>query len=74
MIFIKFTIKSSTYFTFLVVYGFMQAEIKNLNGDIKAKNDQIATLGKQILDFVMESHDALDKSDIVQVDYSFETS
>lgn len=52
----------------------MQAEIKNLNGDIKAKNDQIATLGKQILDFVMESHDALDKSDIVQVDYPFHSS
>lgn len=50
---------------------FMQAEIINLNDDIKAKNDQIAELGKQILDFVMTSHDALDKSDIVQVDYPF---
>lgn len=49
----------------------MQAEIINLNDDIKAKNDQIAELGKQILDFVMASHDALDKSDIVQVDYPF---
>lgn len=38
-----------------------------LNDDIKAKNDQIATLEKQILDFVMTSHEALDKSDIVQV-------
>lgn len=46
----------------------MQAEIINLNDDIKAKNEQIAELGKQILDFVMTSHDALDKSDIVQVD------
>ncbi|XP_024012242.1 kinesin-like protein KIN-7L, chloroplastic [Eutrema salsugineum] len=44
----------------------IKAEIINLNGDIKAKNDQIAKLGKQILDFVMASHDALDKSDIVQ--------
>lgn len=61
-------------FTFLVVFGFMQAEIINLNGDIKAKNDQIATLGKQILDFVIASHDELDKSDIVQVDYLFQTS
>ncbi|KAF3609787.1 hypothetical protein DY000_02050853 [Brassica cretica] len=41
-------------------------EIKVLNDDIKAKNDQIATLEKQILDFVMTSHEALDKSDIVQ--------
>lgn len=38
-----------------------------LNDDIKAKNDQIATLEKQILDFVMTSHEALDKSDIMQV-------
>ncbi|KAG7601416.1 P-loop containing nucleoside triphosphate hydrolase [Arabidopsis thaliana x Arabidopsis arenosa] len=44
----------------------IKAEIINLNGDIKAKNDQIATLGKQILDFVIASHDELDKSDIVQ--------
>ncbi|CAN6847004.1 unnamed protein product, partial [Brassica oleracea] len=44
----------------------IKAEIINLNDDIKAKNDQIAELGKQILDFVMASHDALDKSDIVQ--------
>ncbi|CAN7120958.1 unnamed protein product [Brassica rapa subsp. narinosa] len=44
----------------------IKAEIINLNDDIKAKNDQIAELGKQILDFVMTSHDALDKSDIVQ--------
>ncbi|KAF2561815.1 hypothetical protein F2Q70_00014096 [Brassica cretica] len=44
----------------------IEAEIINLNDDIKAKNDQIAELGKQILDFVMASHDALDKSDIVQ--------
>ncbi|KAL0900329.1 hypothetical protein Bca101_084290 [Brassica carinata] len=42
-------------------------EIKALSDDIKAKNDQIATLEKQILDFVMTSHAALDKSDIVQV-------
>jgi centromeric protein E len=52
----------------------IKAEIINLNGDIKAKNDQIATLGKQILDFVIASHDELDKSDIVQVDYLFQTS
>ncbi|KAH0895476.1 hypothetical protein HID58_045044 [Brassica napus] len=44
----------------------IKAEIINLNDDIKAKNEQIAELGKQILDFVMTSHDALDKSDIVQ--------
>ncbi|KAL0680654.1 hypothetical protein Bca4012_047501 [Brassica carinata] len=44
----------------------IKAEIINLNDNIKAKNDQIAELGKQILDFVMASHDALDKSDIVQ--------
>ncbi|KAL0874803.1 hypothetical protein Bca101_024508 [Brassica carinata] len=44
----------------------IKAEMINLNDDIKAKNDQIAELGKQILDFVMASHDALDKSDIVQ--------
>ncbi|XP_010423314.1 PREDICTED: kinesin-like protein KIN-7L, chloroplastic [Camelina sativa] len=44
----------------------IKAEIKNLNGDIKAKNDQMATLGKQILDFVIASQDELDKSDIVQ--------
>ncbi|KAJ0233809.1 Kinesin-like protein KIN-7L [Hirschfeldia incana] len=44
----------------------IKTEIINLNDDIKAKNDQIAELGKQILDFVMTSHDALDKSDIVQ--------
>lgn len=52
----------------------MQVEIKNLNGDIKAKNDQIATLGKQILDFVIASQDELVKSDIVQVGYIFQTS
>uniref|UniRef100_A0A1J3EV15 Uncharacterized protein n=3 Tax=Noccaea caerulescens TaxID=107243 RepID=A0A1J3EV15_NOCCA len=44
----------------------IKEEIENLNGDIKAKNDQIANLGKQILDFVIASHDALDKSDIMQ--------
>ncbi|KAG7549775.1 Kinesin motor domain [Arabidopsis thaliana x Arabidopsis arenosa] len=44
----------------------IKVEIKNLNGDIKAKNDQIATLGKQILDFVIASQDELVKSDIVQ--------
>ncbi|EOA22783.1 hypothetical protein CARUB_v10003499mg [Capsella rubella] len=44
----------------------IKAEIKILNGDIKAKNDQNATLGKQILDFVIASHDELDKSDLVQ--------
>ncbi|CAN6887387.1 unnamed protein product [Brassica oleracea] len=44
----------------------IKEEIKVLNDDIKAKNDQIATLEKQILDFVMTSHEALDKSDIVQ--------
>lgn len=49
-------------------------EIEKLDGDIKAKNDQIAKLGKEILDFVMASHDALDKSDIVQVNYPFQTS
>ncbi|KAJ4893419.1 P-loop containing nucleoside triphosphate hydrolases superfamily protein [Raphanus sativus] len=43
-----------------------EEEIKALNDDIKAKNDQIVTLEKQILDFVMTSHEALDKSDIVQ--------
>ncbi|EFH59021.1 hypothetical protein ARALYDRAFT_478554 [Arabidopsis lyrata subsp. lyrata] len=44
----------------------IKGEIKVLNDDIKAKNDQIATLEKQILDFVMTSHEALDKSDIMQ--------
>ncbi|CAE6088608.1 unnamed protein product [Arabidopsis arenosa] len=44
----------------------IKVEIKNLDGDIKAKNDQIATLGKQILDFVIASQDELVKSDIVQ--------
>ncbi|KAL1196909.1 Kinesin-like protein KIN-7L [Cardamine amara subsp. amara] len=44
----------------------IKVQIKNLDVDIKAKNNQIAKLGKQILDFVMASHDALDKSDIVQ--------
>ncbi|CAE5966941.1 unnamed protein product [Arabidopsis arenosa] len=44
----------------------IKEEIKILNDDIKAKNDQIATLEKQILDFVMTSHEALDKSDIMQ--------
>ncbi|KAG7576909.1 P-loop containing nucleoside triphosphate hydrolase [Arabidopsis thaliana x Arabidopsis arenosa] len=44
----------------------IKGEIKVLNDDIKAKNDQIATLEKQILDFVMTSHEALDKSDIIQ--------
>ncbi|KAG7581604.1 hypothetical protein ISN44_As08g012670 [Arabidopsis suecica] len=44
----------------------IKEEIKVLNDDIKAKNDQIATLEKQILDFVMASHEALDKSDIMQ--------
>ncbi|CAA7026841.1 unnamed protein product [Microthlaspi erraticum] len=44
----------------------IKEEIENLSGDIKAKNDQIAKLGKQILDFVIASHDALDKSDIIQ--------
>lgn len=38
-----------------------------LNDDMNAKNDQIAMLEKQILDLVMTSHEALDKSDIVQV-------
>lgn len=64
-------IKICALFNFL---GFVQAEIINLNDNIKAKNDQIAELGKQILDFVMASHDALDKSDIVQVDYPFQIS
>ncbi|CDY70086.1 BnaAnng32570D [Brassica napus] len=41
-------------------------EINALHDDIKAKNDQIATLEKQILDYVMTSHEALDKSDILQ--------
>ncbi|KAG2305805.1 hypothetical protein Bca4012_085383 [Brassica carinata] len=45
----------------------IKEEIKVLNDDIKAKNDQIATLERQILDFVLTSHAALDKSDIVQV-------
>ncbi|CAH8359926.1 unnamed protein product [Eruca vesicaria subsp. sativa] len=44
----------------------IKEEIKALNDDINAKNDQIATLEKQILDFVITSHEALDKSDIVQ--------
>ncbi|CAN8259665.1 unnamed protein product [Cochlearia groenlandica] len=45
----------------------IKEEIKALSNDITAKNDQIATLERQILDFVMTSHEALDKSDIVQV-------
>ncbi|XP_010486885.1 PREDICTED: kinesin-like protein KIN-7K, chloroplastic isoform X1 [Camelina sativa] len=45
----------------------IEEEIKVLNDDIKAKNDQITALEKQILDFVMTSYEALDKSDIMQV-------
>lgn len=41
--------------------------MKAINDDIKAKNEQIATLEKQILDFILTSHETLDKSDIVQV-------
>ncbi|KAJ0242495.1 Kinesin motor domain-containing protein [Hirschfeldia incana] len=44
----------------------IKEEIKDLHDDIKAKNDQIAKLEKQILDFVMTSHEALDISGIVQ--------
>ncbi|VVA97357.1 unnamed protein product [Arabis nemorensis] len=44
----------------------IKEEMKALNDDIKAKNEQITTLEKQILDFVLTSHEALDKSDIVQ--------
>ncbi|XP_010498442.1 PREDICTED: kinesin-like protein KIN-7K, chloroplastic isoform X2 [Camelina sativa] len=45
----------------------IEEEIKVLSDDIKAKNNQIAALEKQILDFVMTSHEALEKSDIMQV-------
>ncbi|XP_010520019.1 PREDICTED: kinesin-like protein KIN-7K, chloroplastic isoform X2 [Tarenaya hassleriana] len=44
----------------------LKAEISKLYDEIKSKNDQIATLEKQIADFVMASHNALDKSEIVQ--------
>ncbi|XP_019092794.1 PREDICTED: kinesin-like protein KIN-7K, chloroplastic isoform X2 [Camelina sativa] len=45
----------------------IEEEIKVLNDDIKSKNDQIAALETQIVDFVMTSHEALEKSDIMQV-------
>ncbi|KAH0904841.1 hypothetical protein HID58_044344 [Brassica napus] len=45
----------------------IKVEIKDLHDGIKAKNGQIATLEKQIVDYVVTSHEALDKSDIVQV-------
>ncbi|CAN7075273.1 unnamed protein product [Brassica oleracea var. botrytis] len=44
----------------------IKVEIKDLHDGIKAKNGQIATLEKQIVDYVVTSHEALDKSDIVQ--------
>ncbi|XP_010534371.1 PREDICTED: kinesin-like protein KIN-7L, chloroplastic isoform X2 [Tarenaya hassleriana] len=44
----------------------IKAEISKLTYDIKAKNNQIAMLEKQIADFVTASHDTLGKSEILQ--------
>ncbi|XWS56167.1 hypothetical protein CRYUN_Cryun09bG0063000 [Craigia yunnanensis] len=41
-----------------------QVEMKKLSDEIRGKNEQIALLEKQIADFIMVSHNKMDKSEI----------
>ncbi|KAM7271631.1 hypothetical protein ACFE04_030845 [Oxalis oulophora] len=42
----------------------IQVEMKMINNEIKAKNEQISLLEKQIADSIMASHDKMDKTEI----------